>query len=418
MRLLLPAVLVLALAAAAWLLLARGGEIVDRSAGLIGPSPPSERSTVALPAVTAPAPTVTLVETDVPAMLVAAPPPGADLAPVGRLRGRVVNDRAEPLADAHVLLLEGQRGPISSGDELRLDAQSTGADGRFGFERVPAGREVSLLVRLGARRRWMPALATDPGAALDLGDVVLGGPVALRGRTLDERGAPVAGAEVLVGDVRAFFEALGQVLLDDLAVDVDRLVADVALASVRSDAAGDFAIEGLQPGAMAALARAPGRANTIRPVLLVPECPSLDLVLRSGGSASGRVMSASAAPVAGALVGVAGDDELWFAHATTDSAGRFVLHGVAEGGNDLFAAARGFEPAQQDDVEPGDHDVLITLQPLRGAVVTVLAPDGAPAEDVMLRLRPLREGFFDAMLGVTDRWSFADVARGPPASSS
>ena len=59
-------------------------------------------------------------------------------------------------------------------------------------------------------------------------------------------------------------------------------------------------------------------------------------------------------------------------------------------------AAHGFEPADCDGVVPGLRNLSITLRPRGGARVTVLAPDGTPADEVLLRVLPLRKRFLDA----------------------
>jgi len=156
------------------------------------------------------------------------------LAPAGALEGRVVDEELRPLAGVRVRVgpLSGELaryglpelvagGAFGAVDErgggvtlfelpdwisaleprLPLATTTSGADGRFALERVPAGSLAVLLDRPGRAPRLARSIELAAGAREDLGDLELGAGRALSGRVLDERGAPVAGAEVRAGRI-------------------------------------------------------------------------------------------------------------------------------------------------------------------------------------------------------------------------
>jgi RNA polymerase sigma factor (sigma-70 family) len=119
--------------------------------------------------------------------------PAIELMKAGEVPGLVVDERARPAAGAEVeaswMMDETQVGT----DPHQLSVR-TGPDGRFVFQGVPLGAEVSL----SARRRGLRTLEPSP-ARVGEATILRLSPsncVAMEGRVLDASGQPLAGANV------------------------------------------------------------------------------------------------------------------------------------------------------------------------------------------------------------------------------
>jgi protocatechuate 3,4-dioxygenase beta subunit len=433
-RALLAVVAVLALAAAAWWLLAREPEAPAAEAGAAVltrapdgdvdgaprlPEAPAERPDETSPAA--------------PALLVAEPP-GARLQPAGRLRGRVLDAVGTPLPGARVDLAEDVTGPWVVGTERRLGRAETDAEGRFALQAIPADHAVALQLRHGLQRACFNGLAVPAEGVLDLGDIVLPAPAGLSGRVTDGAGAPLRGATALVGDLPALLDFIGQVLDPAGTPDVGSLPARLALGRAVTGVDGRFAFEGLQPGPLVVHLSSPGRPALLQPFVLAPgEQAERTFDLPPGGVIEGRVQAADGRPVPFALVGIKSDlgdeDEPSLQSFTNaDTEGRFRLEGVPAGEFELTALARGYDradvrvggPGAGADAAPapvsaGATGVVLVMRPLRALRATVLLPDGSPAPRFALDTLPLFEGFLGNLLGQPQLWrreTFGPAARG------
>jgi hypothetical protein len=214
----------------------------------------------------------------------------------GELTGRVVDVRAVGFASAKVIAEE-----TTSGDVAAQVVTTTDPDGRFRLATLGPGRYRCRVVCRGYPDAVSPTFDVLAGRSLDVGALLLDEGVAVRGRVLDDRGQPAADARV---DVRRDGDEVGHVL---------------------TDAAGEFVIDGLTPGAGLRLRAARGEllASAPREVAVPPAgAAGVTLVLESAPRLDGVVRDASGAAVSGAWV-VALVERA--APVRTDAAGRFTL---------------------------------------------------------------------------------------------
>jgi len=144
----------------------------------------------------------------------------------------------------------------------------------------------------------------------------------LTGVVRDERGEPVAGAEVEVGhasDTR-------------VSPEVGSIAAVARPVRVRTDTDGTFRIASLVPGQTTVIARGKGLAASGQLVELQPGKPqSVALQLARGGSIVGLVQDTTGEPMAGVAVRIGRPGSMSYRSASTGEDGRYRLHGVAAG---------------------------------------------------------------------------------------
>jgi len=314
------------------------------------------------------------------------------------VRGRVVDDRGQPLA----------------GVEL-ADAQGTLAvtDGRGEFSLPHVDHELQVTAQ---KPGWLPVTRAIGPPTRDSGDWTLARAEGLVGGVVvDDRGMPVAGARVdvsaasgaprrLVSDGRGRFRADGlppgpyrlEVVHGDYAParlagvpaedgvtvtlqlggGIDGTVRDARTGEVPRgltlelvsgarkvplvvDRRGHFEGLALPTGKAVVSARAPGYVSRALPVdVPAAERPreitlrDVELELERGGSVAGRVTDADGDPVAGADVTTSS------AHTRTDARGDYHLDGVAPGRVTVRAESAAHGAADEIEVRSGDESRL------------------------------------------------------------
>ncbi len=354
-----------------------------------------------------------------------------DLTPVlSGVTGRLVEPGGTPSAGTEVVLLElrldelraALADPMEAAPwlEVVIARDTTDRDGRFHLDgawsqglHALAGTRKSPRVPLR-----IVAEALEPGARLDLGDVVLAGRASLTGRVIDGEGAPVARARVRAGAIPDHVLALG---LADLRPDgalflgeeemhivvpvppwIARLEEHLPLATAFTDDEGRFALADVSAGEVTVVVDHRGHASAIvRELLLEPgESRECDVGLDEGLVIRGRVLTAEGAPVARAevLAGAVSDEyEEQFAvlvrGAPTDERGCFAIRGITPGeGIAVVARAEAFSSwaaVKRDDVE-GDVELELRL-PATGtlAIEVVQRGERLPGARVRLSCEPL-----------------------------
>lgn len=297
------------------------------------------------------------------------------LDPEARIEGRVIDPEGRPIARASVL---------ASADATNSPpAVVTGPDGRFELEHLRAGSPLHLEVG-------------HPGyLSAEVGGVAVPGPpvaVLLRrgarvaGQVLDDGGAPIHGAVVLVT------ERCGN------GTQAPGARTGRRLAGGRADAAGRFAVGNIEPGPVRVVAIAPGFWS-IEPadfeVVAGEQVAGVLLVMHRGAVLEGRVLTAAGAPAPGARVAaLAGDGEAGVVGwdrpaAVADRGGAYRLEGLPEGPRRIRAELVGFPPVTgQLEVRPEMNRLDLFLPGGAAVAGRVMDPSGLPISAAEVALRP------------------------------
>ena len=114
----------------------------------------------------------------------------------GELRGRVADEKGNPLRGASVSVFLSQGGPSLMYDTEGNPNADTGADGKFEIRRLAGGSytvRATSKDREAAVRQDVEVVPGKPGEELE---ITLGPGVSLSGKVSDESGAPIAGARL------------------------------------------------------------------------------------------------------------------------------------------------------------------------------------------------------------------------------
>jgi len=304
------------------------------------------------------------------------------LEPAAKLSGVVVDAAGRPVSRAGLQLgLQSDR-PRSSGWG-GLYAWSR-ADGKFQIPGLPfrASGRISAH-RSGLAEASLPVQIPEPGLPFKPLRIVLGAGLTLSGRTVDEGGRPVAGAQVTLGGGSA-----------DFMTERDQTT---------SDGTGRFAFRNLSPGKAQLVVRRSGFATRrLMDVEIPAERSALDLgeiELKAGAEIEGRVTDERDHPVEGAeVIGASpfspvvvdimdpGEPGQGPPQVKTGPDGTFRLTDLEPGRRvDLAVRHPGYVPANVPGVEVPTKGLLrIELKTAHGLAGRVIGPDGEPVPDASL----------------------------------
>ena len=307
----------------------------------------------------------------------------------GVVRGRVVRATGGvPVAGVTVTLTR----PDSLIAYLRASANGrfdtlearTGEDGRFTFRDVTPSQGYAL------RAFHEAYAATSHGeridlrgrGTLDVGDLVLGPGARVRGRVVDEAGAPVEGARIAV--TWNIQNPLSVVLVHpDTAPELEK--------EATSDADGRFLIERLEPGPKTIFAEVEGGGADVKTRINLKEGQTRelkDLVIPSDRFLAGVVRWKSGGPIAGARVFGAPWQESAMRATQADAQGRWRLSYLPEGERYAIGVlVAGLPVEYKDGFDLNDEEIVIEFDD-PGSLVGVVV-DGqtkAPVERFSVQL--------------------------------
>ncbi|MBI5496650.1 MAG: carboxypeptidase regulatory-like domain-containing protein [Deltaproteobacteria bacterium] len=280
------------------------------------------------------------------------------LRPLGRVRGRVVDGRANPVRTFTV--------------NNEAFANATGA-----FEvRVDRPGPLALHVVADGYAPYHREVTAPDDADLEVEDVVLGRGRVLRGQVLSAARAPVAGAQVtvVVADAGDFFVMSPE---------------KPASAGATTDATGSFVLKNV-PDTAATLSavhpdHAPGRATA------APGVETLEIVLAAGGVIRGRISNAKGEPWPRVRVNLAGGGSAFVAPQATDTGpdGTYRFSGLTAGKYFImaFPVAAG-KRAPFREVSSAASMLKAAADLPEGAEVTVDLAEPADGSTLTVRLVP------------------------------
>lgn len=272
---------------------------------------------------------------------------GADTVGKGDVRVRLLSYRdRKPLGDQPV------RMTLRAGETVE---RRTGEDGRVTFRDLRASKAWTLTIEgKGFSPVEMKGVAVPTASVNDLGDLLLGDRVVLRGRVIDGRGRPVPGAAV-----SAYVNG-GMDLSQGIALAMATTALDNPLPSdeATTETDGTFQLAALTPGRPYEIkAKSPGYALSVQTDLVVaPDRNNavLTIVLGPGATVKGRVVDESGHGVAKATVvaledqgmrGMRGGLTLKRDFALTKDDGTYVLDTLSRGARYRFGvSAAGYAP--------------------------------------------------------------------------
>ena len=208
------------------------------------------------------------------------------------LSGRVVDEERRPVAEAKVLVSDGEESPFgmvmrAMGGDPAAKIRSR-ADGTFSATRLPPGENQRLTVQHPDYEK-----ATLGGISLVAGGARTGAVVTLRrglvvtGSVKDLEGSPIPGVEVALSQSRVVRSSSGGRRMQMSFGGVSEI------APAKSGSDGRFELKGVPPGDFALTANGPGWATeTVDPLKLARDVrpDPVDIVLAPGAAISGVVL--------------------------------------------------------------------------------------------------------------------------------
>jgi len=310
------------------------------------------------------------------AVLVTVASAGAD--PGTRLGGRVVDENGRPVVGARVVAIQRTDTASPRGVGRIVASAETGADGRFSLDG-------------GTDPRALTCVATKAGRALDWSQPALTrstellfrlGPAAsIEGETVDETGAPVAGALV-------------QALLR-VGTGVERRMLEPLPGNalgVRTDGRGRFRFDNIPANARVDFdMSAPGHTRALAKGAFLPGRKGLRFVLPPEGRLEGTVVEQGRErPLAGVRLHAISSvtSGMHYAIGTTDDRGRFRFAGLSGGNYDLeilsdaAALPVWIGSRKKVSVESGKTTSGVTVAATSGGILEIVLTDAATGKPV------------------------------------
>lgn len=352
---------------------------------------------------------------------------------MGAVRMRLMwVDSRSPLAGQTVKLFNRRGKEVA---DLPSDAA-----GVVMFAAVPPSRGYSIeIVGEGFSPVTLQGIAVFPQATKDLGDIVLGKDVVIRGRVIDSQGRPVPGTAVSVNTIVRGLASKGMLVY----MAEQAAAIPPPLRAATSDEAGYFTVSALDDGIYSLLARHAGYATEQQNDVIVAKdrgADMLTIVLGDGATATGRVLDPDNKPIVGAqVIAVAGGRGMSMARsmqremAITDERGMYTIDTLARGSSYRFGVvAKGYPPTYEVSETRIEQDVQRDFTLVKGGNLTGVVTDettGKPIEGARVavyvgemgwggRAEPGAKASADVRL--TDkagRFTFEAITPGPVSSA-
>lgn len=294
-----------------------------------------------------------------------------------RLRGRIVDEAGGAIAGARVRLVPAVESLPDDAATLETESDSEGAFEFLGafavFERLDrASRsEARGMAKVVASARGFAEGSSQPVLVerdVQVPPLVLHAGKSLRGSVRDDKGAPIARADLFL------IEAQASRLLVGAAED---LPPGILRASGRTDASGAFSMSDLAPGRYDLVASGPAFVPASECGIdlgSAEDTAAVVIQLSRGMDIRGRVIEkdGSGVPRAQVVAETRDGEPKLIRRASTEADGSFVVEGLREGPYGVRAEAKGFTSGGiRGAVEAGATGVEIRLSPAAGIEVTV-----------------------------------------------
>lgn len=284
----------------------------------------------------------------------------------GMVHGTVVDDEGTPIANATVVIGDGELSGIGGRDHIPPFPALTRSDEKGKFEAVgiPAGTQ-PVKCRAPGFAPYEGECEINAGVSTGL-TLKLAPGATIRGLVVDANDKPASKAEVRIGSW-----------------------SDFAFFRTRTDSDGSFELKGLPADELKLFANHDDLGKAEKVVATESGTTvTAELALSRGFLLRGRVIDPEGNPIANTYcdcIEEGNSANTWFKFAKTNAQGEFVADNCPEKGTvTIRISARNFEELRKTGIDPQAGTVVLQLQRRPPPTVringTVLAPDGTPLQ--------------------------------------
>jgi len=284
----------------------------------------------------------------------------------GMVHGTVVDEEGTPVANATVIIGEGELSGIGGRDHIPPFPALARSDenGKFEAIGIPAGTQ-PVKCRAQGFAPYEGECEVNVGVSTAL-TVTLAPGATIEGLVVDNEGKPTSKAEVRIGSW-----------------------SDFVFFRTRTESDGTFALTGLPAAELKLLASHDDLGKGEKVVTTESgKTATAELTLSRGFLLRGRVIDPEGNPVAGTYcecMEEKASEKSWFKFAKTNAQGEFVADNCPEKGTvSIRVSARNFEELRKTGIDPHAGPVVMQLKRRPPPTVrisgTVVAPDGKPIQ--------------------------------------